>query len=464
MKNSQPIVVIGAGISGLATAWFLQRANHNVLLLEKNKYPGGTMQSISQEGYVIDLGPNSALETTPLFDTILTELGIKSQQVYANRNSSKRYILRNGKLHPLPMTPQAVLATRLWSFRGKLRLLGELFAGRADHEESIAEFVNRRLGQEFLDYAIDPFVAGVYAGNPEQLSVRVAFPKLYALEEKYGGLIKGTIKGARERKRRAEKAKATAQMFSFIQGMNTFPAAIAEALGKRVKYNSSVIAVSPSRRRRRNKTWNVVYESRNAKESVEASAVIIAAPAYATSSIIREIDPACADALSRIYYPPVAMVFTGFPLRQIRQQLDGFGYLVPSKESRSILGTIWSSAIFPNRAPEGYAAFTTFVGGSRQPEMVELADDQLLDHVISDLRSIMNIQGDPSFTLIQRWEKAIPQYNLGYGEILKQLDLFEQNHKGLFFCSNYRGGIAVGDCLISAEKTAQKVEEHLTRQ
>ena len=183
---SRKVVVVGAGISGLTAAWWLHKAGVDVIVLEKNPFVGGTMRTIHEDGWLIETGPNSALETTPLFNEMFDGLGILNERLYADERSNKRYILRDGKLHALPMSPQAFLASSLWSIGGKLRLLKEPFVDRAEKEETIAEFVERRLGREFLDYAINPFVAGVYAGNPEELSVRAAFRKLYALEEKYG--------------------------------------------------------------------------------------------------------------------------------------------------------------------------------------------------------------------------------------------------------------------------------------
>ena len=184
---SRKVIVIGGGISGLIAAWWLHKAGADVTILEKDSFVGGTMHTLHEDGWLIETGPNSALETTPLFNEMFEGLGIDTERLYADERSNKRYILRDGKLHPLPMSPQAFLASSLWTLGGKLRLLKEPFIGRADKEETIAEFVERRLGREFLDYAISPFVAGVYAGNPEQLSVRSAFPKLYALEENMAG-------------------------------------------------------------------------------------------------------------------------------------------------------------------------------------------------------------------------------------------------------------------------------------
>lgn len=445
------VVIIGAGISGLTAAWWLHRNGVDVTVFEKKARVGGTMQTLHESGWLIETGPNSALETTPLFNEMFEGLGIVSDRLYADERSNRRYILRDGKLHPLPMSPQAFLFSSLWTVAGKLRLLKEPFIGRADREETIAEFVERRLGREFLDYAINPFVAGVYAGNPEQLSVRAAFPKLYALEEKYGGLIKGMVKGAKERKKRTEKAKDRAKMFSFAQGMETFPKAIAGVLGDAVKLESEVIDVIPHR------GYTISFKDSSGTHTIVADHVIIATPAETASRIVRSASSVLAMQIEKIYYPPVAEVFLGFRREQIKREIDGFGFLIPAVEHRKILGTIWSSSLFPNRAPEGHVALTTFVGGSRQPELCGRDDDDLVSLVTAELQSIMSVEGNPVFAKVIRWKKAIPQYNLGYGNLIDEFDRFETENPGLHFCSNFKGGIAVGDCVMNGKKVADKI-------
>jgi oxygen-dependent protoporphyrinogen oxidase len=464
MSEKPQVVVVGAGISGLTAAFWLHRIGTEVAVLEKEGSVGGTMQTQRNDGWLVEVGPNSALETTPLFSEMFEALGISEQRIYAHPDSNRRYILRDGALHALPMAPGPFLKTRLWSAGAKLRLLGEPFVGRAGREESIAEFVERRLGREFLDYAINPFVAGVYAGNPEDLSVRLAFPKLYALEEKYGGLIKGMILGARDRKKRAETAKDRSKMFSFSAGMQTFPDAIGKVLGDRVKLGAAVTSLRGSRdvAGEHSRAFEVSYEREGEKRTLAADAVILAIPAHVASMLVRDLSSHTADMLDRVYYPPVAEVFLGFREEQFTMPLDGFGYLVPAKESRNILGTIWSSSIFPNRAPEGHVALTTFVGGARQPELLDGDDDHILRLVLDDLRSIMGVRGQPVFTQVIRWPKAIPQYNLGYQSLLSGLEALERDLPGFFFCSNYKGGIAVGDCVMSGKRTATRVGEYIS--
>jgi len=457
MKNNA--IIIGAGISGLTTAFLLKKNGLNVTVLEAENEVGGTIKSKRINDYLVELGPNSALETTPLLKQIIDEVGISNEMVYASEVSNKRYIFKNGKLYPIPMKPQEFFKSKLWSWRGKLRIMLEPFHGRAKNttgdpfwEETVAQFVRRRLGKEFLDYTINPFVAGVYAGDPEKLGVRSAFPRLYALEEKYGGLIIGTIKGAKERKKREEKAKITAKMFSFLDGMGTLPNAIANYLGNSVITGAKVKSIKKDV-----KGYIVEFEKDGGTENLFSEVVVVSTPAYAASEILKKLSDKIESALKQIYYPPVAEVIFGYEKEQIGVELDGFGYLIPEKERRKILGTLWNSAIFPKRAPEGYVELTTFVGGTRQPELALKNDDELIKIVSDELKDIMKVKGEPKFVWISRWEKAIPQYNVGHLKIMAMIDEFEKENPGIYLCANYRGGISVGDCVISAEKTANKI-------
>ncbi len=452
------IVVVGAGISGLTAAFWLKRMGAAVTVLERDSVPGGTMRTVQYEGWLLETGPNSALETTPVFNEMFELLGLGHERLYANPASDKRYILRGGELHPLPMSPGAFLKTRLWSLPAKLRLLAEPFIGKADRDETVAEFVQRRLGKEFLDYAINPFVAGVYAGNPEELSVRAAFPKLYALEEKYGGLIRGMIGGARERKKRAEVAKDRAKMFSFRSGMEAFPDALTRYLGLSVQCSCTVRTIEVVRTTPdRPPSFRVHYVLGGKSTPLEADAVVLAVPSFAAVPLVAPHNGELASVLEEVYYPPVAQVFLGYPEEQCARQLDGFGFLVPAVERRKILGTIWSSSLFPERAPVEHIALTTFVGGARQPDLVHRSDAELVDMVRTELGELMGVSGKPAFTSVIRWERAIPQYNLGYQSVVDAIETMEEAIPGLTICGNYRGGIAVGDCVKNGKATAERI-------
>jgi oxygen-dependent protoporphyrinogen oxidase len=451
------VIVIGAGVSGLSVAFWLKRVGFPVTVLETDPSPGGTMKTVHRDGWLVELGPNSALETTPLFELMFRELGIVAERCYADAAADKRYIVRDGALHLLPMKPALFLKSKLWTTAGKLRLLKEPFVGRAQGEESVASFVERRLGREFLDYAINPFVAGVFAGDPAQLSVQAAFPKLYALEREYGGLIRGMIGGARKRKRRAEKAKDRARMFSFMSGMQTFPSALARMLEGDFHGGKPVSALIPPVRGGSDGAFRITTAGVSAPSEHRGTVAVLAVPAQAAADLVEPFAPGVAAYLRTIQYPPVAEVFLGYRQSAVERPLDGFGYLIPAKEHRSILGTIWSSSLFPDRSPRGHVALTSFVGGARQPELVDRPDEELLTFTHAEVSSLMGIRERPVFHQIVRWRKAIPQYHLGYSRAMESLARLESDVPGLYFCANYRGGIAVGDCVMNSERVAARI-------
>ncbi len=457
--HNKKIIIIGAGISGLATAFWLHKDGYDVTILERNSEAGGAMESIRQDGFLFDRGPNSGLETTPLVARLVEGVNLKDEFVYSNPEGNKRYILRNGELHALPMSPPAMLKTKLFSASAKLRLLGEPFIGRSGdgYYQSVAQFVRRRLGQEFLDYAINPFVAGVYAGNPEELSVHSAFPKLYELEEKYGGLIIGTIKSFRERKKREEQSKQSAKMFSFLQGMQSLPKAIAAKLSHKIEFLADVNDIYI-----RNDKYVVCYNNAGNKKELTGDVVISTAPAYIASKYFESLYPEAVKHFDAIYYPPVMALMAGFKKSDIGQPLDGFGFLIPQKENKSFLGAIWSSTLFPARAPKDNANFTLFIGGARNREIFSEDKEVIIKRVIDEFKEIMKINGEPVFLQHRFWSKAIPQYNLGYIEHERFFDEFENKFKGIIISGNFRGGISVGDCIKNSDivyKKAVKILE-----
>ena len=447
------VIVVGGGISGLACAWGLERRGVRVILLEAATRAGGCIGTVREQGCLFESGPNSALETTPLIATLLRELGIDGARIEANPQSRNRYVLRAGKLVAVPLSPPAFLATPLFSIRAKLKLLREPFirAGNPGIEESVADFVRRRLGGEFLDYAINPFVGGVYAGDPEALSLSAAFPRLHELEQQYGSLIRGQLLGARARARDPEKSKQSAAMFTFQDGMQTLTDAIARRLA-RVELGSKVSSVAVG-----GDGCTVVALSAGGRREFHARAVLLAVPAYAAAKLVAPWAPQAAAELAAIPYPPVAVVHDVYRRSTIGHPLDGFGVLVPQREHRKILGTIFSSALFENRAPDGRALLTTFIGGTRQPELALLDDDGISGLVQAEHAVTLGASGRPERVRVTRWPRAIPQYTLGHARRIACVEGAEQMFRGLFFCANYRGGIAIGDCVKSANRTVQDV-------
>lgn len=455
---NKKIIVIGAGISGLVTAYLLSKKALDVTILEKNDAVGGSIESVIENGFLFDRGPNSALETTPVIGLLIQELELGHELLYASKQANKRYILRDNTLHSLPMSPLGLFQTKLFSGKAKLRLMAEPFIGRSKdgYYQSLADFVKRRLGQEFLDYAINPFVAGVYAGRPEDLSVKSAFPKLYALEEKYGGLIVGTIRSIRERKKRAEVAKQSAKMLSFRSGMITLPKAIEKYFNSSILLSSEVISVD-----KKESGYLVSYQQNGTTSKLDCDVVLSTIPSYTASGIFTKYDKDFKTHADAIYYPPVLVYYLVYDRKDIRQKLDGFGFLIPAKENKSFLGALWSSVIFTDRTDESKAAFTLFVGGSRNPEFVKEERISLLTKVRNEFEALMGISSDPVFSSERFWEKAIPQYNLGYIEHERFFDEFEKRNPGIFISGNFRGGISVGDCIKNAELVTNKISENI---
>jgi oxygen-dependent protoporphyrinogen oxidase len=260
------------------------------------------------------------------------------------------------------------------------------------------------------------------------------------------------IKGAKERKQRAEQAKVSAKMFSFRSGMGTLPKAIAAALGDAVITKAKATRITKA-----SGSFNVELEHDGRSQTLNATPLVLATPAYQASHLIAPLSSEIAGPLNSIYYPPVSEVVFGYKATRVGMNPDGFGFLIPEKERRNILGTIWSSTIFPGRAPDGCVELTSFVGGTRQPDTALLSDEELIGVVSEELKAIMRTSGEPEFVHISRWEKAIPQYNLGHLKTIAALEQFEQEHPGIYFCANYRGGIAVGDCIISGHRTAERI-------
>jgi len=458
MKRNKKIIVSGSGISGLTSAYLLSKKGFDVKILEKNNSVGGSIESVVDNGFLFDRGPNSALETTPVIAQLIRDLELEHELLYASKLANKRYILRDNKLHSLPMSPQGLIKTKLFSSKAKLRLMAEPFIKRSNdgYYQSLADFVKRRLGQEFLDYAINPFVAGVYAGRPEELSVKSAFPKLYALEEKYGGLIIGTIRSIRERKKRAEIAKQSAKMLSFKSGMIALPKAIEKYFGPNILLTSEVTAVDKNEN-----GFSVSYQQNGTINKIDCDAVLSTVPAYAAGNLFTKYDKDFKTHSDAIYYPPVLVYYLVYNRKNIKQELDGFGFLIPAKENKAFLGALWSSVIFSGRTDETKAAFTLFVGGSRNPEFVKQERAILLTKVRKEFEALMGISAEPVFSSERFWEKAIPQYNLGYIEHERFFDEFEKQNFGLFISGNYRGGISVGDCIKNAALVCDKINEQL---
>ncbi|MEM8868691.1 MAG: protoporphyrinogen oxidase, partial [Verrucomicrobiota bacterium] len=363
------ICIIGAGISGLAQAWQLHRAGNEVTVLEASDRVGGAMSTVRKEnGYLCEDGPNSIqLHTKALEDFFYTVPRLQEEIIEAKPEANKRYIVRSGQLHAVPMNPLQAIRTPLWSLKGKLRLLKEPFisAAPAESEESVASFVRRRMGDELYEYAINPLIGGIYAGNPETLSLRYGFPKLYHLEQAHGGLIRGALAKMSEAKK-IKGPRFRKRIISFRNGIETLPKELAAALGDRVQLGRAIQTIQKA-----DKQWQLSWKTATG-DLTEATfdQLVLNVPAHRLHSlplpetILEQLGP-----LKSIHYPPVSVLSLGYRREQINHPLNGFGALVPEREKRNILGVLFPSAVFAGRAPEDCVLLTAFIGGTRNPEL-----------------------------------------------------------------------------------------------
>jgi oxygen-dependent protoporphyrinogen oxidase len=448
------VIVVGGGISGLATAFELQRRGKAVEVLEAGGRAGGVIGTQRRDGALFETGPNSVLDSTPLINELLDALGIRGERMDASAAAATRFIVRAGRLVPLPASPGALFMSPAFTAGAKFRLWREPFIAPApaDVEESIADFARRRLGAEILEYAIDPFVAGVYAGDPDRISMAAAFPRIHALERKYGSVIRGQIQSARERRRSGPRAATAGGSFSFRNGMQTLTDALARAV-THVTFGSEVGRIE----RQPDGRWMLTGTRAGEPFARHARSIVLATPALPTAGLVREHAPAAAEALAEIPYAPVAIVVSAYRRGDVAHSLAGFGFLVPRRELRKILGTLFSSSMFEGRAPADTVLLTSFVGGMRQPELAAKADDELAAIVHRELEALVGAREPPLWTAVTRWTRAIPQYNLGHLERLRAIEEAEQALPGLTFCANYRGGVSVGDRIQAARAAADRI-------
>jgi len=453
----KPVAIIGAGITGLTAAFYLRRKGIPVTVYETSGRVGGVIRTLRQSGYLAEFGPNTILETSPKVGQLVRDAGLESRRLAPNPAAEARYVVRYKRPIEMPASPLGFMMTKLFTAKAKLAVLKEPFvpARRDGKEESVAEFVQRRLGQEFLDHAIDALVAGVYAGDPYKLSVPQALPKLGQLEARYGSLIKGQILGARERKRRGEVAKDRAPKFSFDEGLQVLPDTLSEQLGDSVKLETKVTRLTESV-----DGWTLKVSRFGSEKSVEHSAVVYAGTAFNLAELkISGLKPINLSTCSEIRYPPVASVVLGFRREDVAHPCAGFGMLIPRVEGFRILGTIFSSSLFPNRAPAGHLTLSSYVGGERQPDLASLPPDRLVSLVCEDLAVLLGVRGQPTFQHAIFYPKAIPQYNVGYGKYRELMANAEAMTRGLFLAGHYRDGISLSDSMVSGCNVADRVDK-----
>ncbi|XDE62365.1 protoporphyrinogen oxidase [Arthrospira platensis BEA 1257B] len=477
MTNLVDSLIVGAGISGLSLAYSLNREKSvreplKVLVTESQNRVGGNITTGRADDFLWEEGPNSFAPTPELLG-LAVDLGLKEELIFADRKLP-RYVYWNLMLHPVPMNPPALLSSELISARGKLRAaLGAIgfvpppvgaHLSQQGGEETITQFFDRHLGSEVLERLVQPFVSGVYAGDPQQLAVRSAFSRIVAAEEAGGGLLPGFVRSRLNKKAPVSTPDPNipktrpGELGSFRYGLQTLPETLASKLGDRVKLNWTIDRFYPTD----HQTYIAEFSTPDGPQQVEARTLALMTPAHVSARLLQPLHSPIATALSQIPYPPVACVVLAYPKSALKQQLKGFGNLIPRHQGIRTLGTIWTSSLFPGRAPESWQVLSNYIGGATDPEIGEMDDDQIVAAVHQDLRQILLAEDVPPKVLaVHLWRRAIPQYTLGHQNRLNCIDAGLRSLPGLYLCSNYIDGVSVGDCVRRDKQWASKIQSHL---
>ncbi len=453
--------VVGAGLAGLAAGWTLREEGWRVVVLEAGPEVGGAVRSESVAtpfgALLVERGPQTLSTRDPELLELFAAVGLADRILDADASGGVRYVVRDGRPVRVPHGPGSLLATPLLSPGGKLGLLSEPLrrrrrggGGGADPmDESVASFVRRRFGTELLDRLVDPFVSGVFAGDPETLALGAVFPHLVQAEQEHGSVLLGMMLRARARARaRAPNGgpRPQGRIVSFEGGLQAWPRRMAEAIEEgagpgapgRILLGAPVVELAA-----RGPRWAVCWEGAEPGRA-EVDAVVLATPAEAAARLLHPVDPAASEALSGIRYAPVTVVHAAWPRDRVRHRIDGFGLLVPSVEGRRILGSLWPGTLFPGRVPPGLVLTANFVGGARTPELAALPDAELEGLVSEELSGLIGTEGPPAFTLVTRWPGAIPQYLAGHGRRVSAVAAAEARHPGLAVAGSWRGGVSLG--------------------
>lgn len=478
-------VIVGGGISGLCIAQALctkhssssSSLSPNFIVTEAKDRVGGNIVTVEADGYIWEEGPNSFQPSDAVL-TMAVDSGLKDELVLGDPNAP-RFVLWNDKLRPVPSSLTDLPFFDLMTIPGKIRAaLGALGfrPSPPPHEESVEHFVRRNLGDEVFERLIEPFCSGVYAGDPAKLSMKAAFGKVWKLEQKGGSIIAGTLKAIQERgsnpkpprDQRLPKPKGQT-VGSFRKGLVMLPTAISARLGSRVKLSWTLSSIVKSL----NGEYSLTYDTPDGLVSVRTKSVVMTVPSYVASRLLRPLSDSAADSLSKFYYPPVAAVSLTYPKEAIRSEclingeLQGFGQLHPRSQGVETLGTIYSSSLFPGRAPPGRILILSYIGGAKNPGILNKSKDELAETVDKDLRRML-INPDaklPRVLGVRVWPQAIPQFSIGHFDLLDaaKAALTDTGVKGLFLGGNYVSGVALGRCIEGAYESAAEVVDFLSQ-
>jgi len=459
-------LIIGGGITGLSLAhWLgLDKNPDGWELWEAADCLGGTLRTDRVEGYSVDWGPNGFLDREPLTLQLVDEIGLREQLEPANENAENRFIVKNGALHPVPLSPLKILTTGLLNPLEKLRILGEPFipARRDESDESIYDFTARRIGHGAARMFVDPMVSGVFGGVAKELSLPSCFPIMREMEVQYGGLVKAMIGKMREKKRRERAEGATkksgspsgpaGRLTSFKGGLDALTNRLGERLRPIIRFEHGVSHIS-----RDTEGWTV-FGTRG--QMAQTRRLVLTCPTYVASQLFKDFDRDLAVAFGAVPYAPIIVVATGHKREDITHPLDGFGFLIPRNQHIRALGSIWTSSIFADRAPEGHVQFRSMLGGAGDKTALQMTDDELWQTIRRELGPLVGIKADPVFMRVFRWERGIPQYVLGHRERRARLEEYVARHSGLHFAGNGYYGVSLNDCIKMSKTVADQILSH----
>ncbi len=436
------VAIIGAGISGLALAYYLQKLGVAYDLFEASSQVGGVMRTLKTSGYLLELGPNS-LQTSTELKELIRELKLDKEVLPANPLEHQRYVLRNGEYHQLPTSPFSLLTNNFFSWKTRYRILQEKDVPPADIDyETVSQFFERRFGKGVVDYAVNPLVNGIFAGDPEHLLVRKAIPQLKNMETQFGSVLRGLI--------HHNDSLSRKEVFSFVDGICTLPNAIAQKLvSLHTEHRVEMITRTQGK-------YVISCTSSGDSDTEEYDMLVLALPAYQASDLLQFTFPGMAAALHNINYPPMAMVYSVYNRHDVGHNLKGFGALHPKIEGTFAAGSIWTSSVFDGRCRPHEVMLTTFVGGSQFAQNALTERSQLMRYVHEELRKLYNIATDkPIFQHTHLWEHSIPQYDMHIEDAHEMANELEQD--GLFISASWQAGVSVSDCIKHAKNLAHKI-------
>lgn len=469
------VVIIGGGISGLAAAHRLKELNPSLALtlIEASGRVGGTLLTDEREGFLLERGPDSFITEKPEAVALAKRLGIESHLIETNRNHRRSFIVRKGRLRPVPEGFQLLAPSRIWPFitsdifslSGKARMAADLFLPRKSAngiaDESLGSFVRRRLGREALERMAQPMVGGIYTADPETLSLRATLPRFLDMERDHGSVVLAMLRKARIQKKADQSGtKSTSGtsgarynlFLSFDRGMEVLVRALEKALAQiNIKLNTQVQSIV-----RNSASWTIQLSS---GQTLEADAICLAVPAYIAAQLLSGVSPSLAAQLKQIKYASTATINFAYPRDAIQHALDGFGFVVPYVEKRSLIACSFSSVKFAGRAPDGHVLLRAFAGGALQPEIFALEESEMLARVESDLRELLKIKSQPLFTEVSKWRNSMPQYEVGHLDRVAAIENSVRELPALTLAGNAYRGTGIPDCIRSGETAAEHIAQ-----